>query len=365
MKKLFAILCLLAALAGGGFWLTRKNTPATAAPQAAVKPDKLVTKAEKRDIDLIVEISGDVAPASQLEVKSEVGGKIKELHVEPGAVVKEGDILVEIDDHDLLSERATVLAEIEGTKLQVERDKKNFSRGKELYDAKLISLEVFDNLSSTLALSDNSYARAMRKLQLVDDRLSKTRVLASSSGTVLTVPVIDGQVVIAAASVNNGTTLMTIADLSRLLVETHINQVDVARIQLNQAVKLRAESLRDTEMEARLTFIAPVATIKNNVKGFQVRALIENPNAQLRPGMTVSMNVPIASADDAIAVPIGAVFKGDGNSKVVYVRTGEGSEKRQVKIGVTNVDYAQILTGLKEGEEILLMEPSRTPEKKS
>ncbi|MDB6153079.1 MAG: Efflux transporter, family, subunit [Chthoniobacteraceae bacterium] len=364
MKKL-VILLLFTALAGGGYWYARIRPVAAQAPKTAERADRRVTRAEKRDIDLTVEISGDVAPEITLDVKSEVGGKIKGLHIEAGAVVKEGDLLVEIDDHDLLSERETALAEIEGTKLQVDRDKKNFTRGKDLFEAKLISLEVFDNLSSTLAISENSYSKAMRKLQLVDDRLSKTKVLAPMAGTVLTRPVSEGQVVIAAASVNSGTTLMTIANLSRLLVETHINQIDVARIELNQVVQLRAESLKDSELEARIIFIAPVASIKTNVKGFQVRALIEKPVAQLRPGMTVSVKVPIARADDAIAVPIAAVFKGDGMSKVVYVRSGESSEKRQVKVGVTNVDYAQILTGLKEGEEILMVEPSRTPEKKS
>ena len=164
---------------------------------------------------------------------------------------------------------------------------------------------------------------------------------------------------IAAASVNSGTTLMTIANLEKLLVETHVNQVDVAKLAQDQRVKLRAESLKDLEMDARISFIAPIATVKNSIKGFQVQALIEKPNARLRPGMTVSMTVPVASADDALSVPISAVFKGDGGKKVVYVRTGENSEKREVKIGITNIDYAQILNGLKEGEEILLTEPDK------
>jgi RND family efflux transporter MFP subunit len=181
---------------------------------------------------------------------------------------------------------------------------------------------------------------------------------------VLTVPVIEGQVVIAAASVNSGTTLMTLANLSKLLIDTHINQVDVSRIELGQPVYLRADSVREPDMKAKIRFIAPVATVKNNVKGFQVQALIENPSSQLRPGMTVNMKVPIARADDAISVPIAAVFREKGK-KIVYVRSGDSSEKRSVKVGVTNVDYAQILNGLTEGEEILLREPARGQQKKS
>ncbi len=363
MKKLIALF-LLASLAGGGFWYTRAHPKAASAAGNAASASA-TARAEKRDIDVTVEISGDVAPAFRLEVKSEVGGKLKAVHVEPGALVKAGDLLAEIDDRDLLSERDTALTEIDGAKLQFDKDQRNFGRAKELYDSKLISREVYDNLGSLAALAQNSQTKSQRKLQIVDDRLRKTKVIAPNDGTVLTAPVNVGQVVIAAASVNNGTTLMTIANLSKLQVETHINQVDVARLKLNQTVKLRAESLKDMEMDATISFIAPEATPKNSVKGFQVQALIINPSPQLRPGMTVNITVPIDRADDVVSVPIAAVFKGEGNSKIVYVRNGETPEKRSVKVGLTNVDYVQILTGLTEGEEILLVEPARPLTKKS
>jgi RND family efflux transporter MFP subunit len=361
MKRIIIILAL--ALACGGGWVA--YTHRSVSTESEVFPDKYLARAEKRDIDSSVDISGDVTPAFQLDVKPEVGGKLKALHCEPGDTVKEGDVLVEIDDTDLMSEKDSALTEIEGAKLEMEKAKKNFERARELFDQKLISLEVFDNLSSEYALGENSLVKAQRKLQQVEDRLRKTKVLAPMDGTVLVVPVIEGQVVIAAASVNSGTALMTLANLSKLLVETHINQVDVARIEPNQTVKLHAESLKESEMDAKISFIAPVATIKNNVKGFQVQALIEKPNPRLRPGMTVQVSIPIASATDAVSVPISAVFRAEGNKKIIYVRNGDKSERREVKIGVTNTDFAQILNGVADGEEILLVEPGRLTQKKS
>jgi len=364
MKKPLGILLSLALGAGGIFFYQRSS--AVPSDKRSPSPQNaLVAKAEKRDLDISVEVSGDVAPFFQLDVKPEVGGKLKAVHIEPGAIVKEGAPLVEIDDTDLLTERETALTEIEGAKLQVERDQRNFVRGKELFDSKLISREAYDNLASTVALSENALTKSSRRAQIVEDRLRKTKVLAPCDGTVLSVPVTEGQVVIGAASVNSGTTLMTIANLSKLLVETHINQIDVARIQPNQKVKLHAESLRQTEMEATISFIAPIATVKNTIKGFQVQAVINAPVAQLRPGMTVQLKILIDHAQDALTVPISGIFKGDGNSKVVYVRNGEGSEKRAVKVGLISFEHAQILNGLKEGEEILLVEPGRDRAKKS
>lgn len=363
MKKLL-LLVIIAALCAGG-WYAYAHRTAFVRTSVEEIPEKLITRAEKRDIDSTVEVSGDVMPALQLDVKSEVGGRIKALHVEPGDAVKEGDVLVEIDDRDLLSEKESALTEIEGAKLSMQRSKNNFDRGAELSESKLISQEVFDNLNSEYAIAQNGLTKAERKLQLVEDRLRKTKVLAPMDGTVLTVPVIEGQVIIAAASVNNGTTLMTIADLSKLLVDMQINQVDYRALTPNQIVKLRAESLKDIEMEARISFISPVAAPKNSVKGFQVKALIEKPSERLRPGMTVNIIIPVGSAADAVSVPIAAVFKGEGRQKVVYVRKGEGTEKREVKIGVTNTDFAQVISGLTVGEEILLVEPDRAARKKS
>lgn len=356
MKKI--VLLLVIVVIGTGAWLSLSGK-SEAQKKEAAGASKTFARVEKRDISFSIELSGDVTPASQLEVKSEVGGKLKVLHVEPGQVVKEGEVLVEVDDRDLLTEKESALTEIEGAKLTMEKTRKNYERAKELFEAKLISREVFDNLAAEFALAENATVRAERKLQLVEDKLRKTKVISPTAGTVLTVPVSEGQVVIAAASVNSGTTLMMVANLSKLLVETHINQVDVARLSIDQKMKLRVESLPEEDMEARVSFIAPVATVKNNVKGFQVQAIIEVPNPKLRPGMTVNMTVPIAEASDAVSVPISAVFKGDGKSKVVYVRNGEATEKRVVTVGVTDINFAQIEKGLTEGEEILLVEPAR------
>lgn len=354
MKKILVILALLLALGAGGFVLTRKHF---SGPKEDEIADNLRSVAEKRDIEDTIEVSGDVMPFYQLDVKPEVGGKLMSLKVKAGDVVKEGDILVKIDDTDLVKARQSSATEIDGAKLTVDRAQKNFNRGKELFEAKLISQEAFDNLYADLALAQNALTKAQAAIEEIEEQLKRTNVTSPTDGTVLTVPVTEGQVMIAAASVNSGTTMMTIANLSKLLVQVHINQVDVARLQIDKMVKLRAESLHDLDMNAKISFIAPVATVMNNVKGFDVQATIEKPNPRLRCGMTVNMTVPIARAQSAISVPISAIFKGEGNSKVVYVRSGEQTVKRPVKIGVTNIDFAEILKGVNEGEEILLVEP--------
>jgi RND family efflux transporter MFP subunit len=360
MKKLLT-LAIIAALVGGGWFAKSRDWFGFFQKTDSTELDDVPTAlAEKKDIDFSIQVSGDVMPDTQLDVKTEVGGRIKALHVEPGDTVKAGDLLVEIDDTDILSELDSAKTEIDGATLSVTRSERNFERAKDLFEGKLISQEAFDNLSSELDLARNSHTKAQKKMQLVQDKLTKTKVLAPTDGTVLTVPVVEGQVAIAAASVNSGTPLMSIANLTKLIVETHVNQVDVSKLAIKQQVKLLAESLKDEEMQAEIIFIAPVATIRNGIKGFTVRASIQQVSARMRPGMTVQMTIPIAHAGAAVSVPISAVFKGAGNSRVVYVRKGAKTEKRPVKVGVSNTESAQILQGVHEGEEILLNEPERT-----
>jgi RND family efflux transporter MFP subunit len=359
MKKLLTV-AVIAALVGGGFYAKKRDWFGLFQDKhTEAATDVETVLAEKKDIDFSIQVSGDVMPDTQLDVKAEVGGRIKALHVEPGDSVKAGDVLVEIDDTDILTELDSAKTEIEGANLAVTRSERNFERAKDLFEQKLISQEAYDNLSSELDLARNSLTKAEKKMQLVQDKLAKTKVLAPTDGTVLTVPVVEGQVAIAAASVNSGTTLMSIANLSKLIVETHVNQVDVSKLAMKQQVKLLAESLKDEEMQADIIFIAPVATIRNGIKGFTVRASIQRASARMRPGMTVQMTIPIAHAGAAVAVPISAVFKGSGNSRVVYVRKGDKTERRPVKVGVSNTEHAQILQGVREGEEILLNEPER------
>ncbi len=370
MKKLILLL-IIAALGSGGYYAYSQKWFGLGKPAGKPEADAAATGsgqtavAEIRDIEYSIQVSGDVLPSTQLDVKPEVGGRILKLNVIPGATVKAGQVLVEIDDRDILTERDSAITEIEGARLEVDKNQKNYTRAEDLFKQKLISQEAYDNLGSELALAKNSLSKAERKKQLVEDKLSKTKVIAPSAGTVLTVPVVEGQVVIPAASVNSGTTLMTIANLSELWVESHVNQVDVAKLTLNQDVKLTAESVRDEEMIAELFFIAPVASVKNAVKGFTVKAVISKPNPRLRPGMSVQLNIPVAHAEDVVAVPVGAVFRGENNSRVVYVRNGDKTERRVVKIGVSNTDFAQIIQGLQEGEQILLAEPARAPRKRS
>lgn len=354
MKKFFAIAAVVALAAGGYLYFPHQENKSKDEAYA-----RFIVPAKRRTIDYSIEVAGDVTPEVQLEVKSEVGGKVKAIHVEPGQAVKKGQLLCEIDDTDLRNEEASVITQLEGAQLSVERIQANFQRAKDLFKHNLITKENFDNLASDLAIAENSSSRVERQLQTVRDRIAKTKITSPTDGVVLEVRVVEGQVIIGASSVNNGTVLMNVADVNRLLLEAVVNQIDVARLKWGQEVTIRRESLSEQGMDGKIRFIAPVATTKNNVRGFLVRASILNPVEALKPGMTVNMTIPVARVEKALSVPITAVFRGDNDNRIVYRVANDPlqAEPVEVNVGVSNLEYVEITSGLNEGDRVLLVEP--------
>jgi len=149
---------------------------------------------------------------------------------------------------------------------------------------------------------------------------------------------------------------MTFADLSSLLIISQVNQLDANKLTLGQEVVLNCPNSDDSDASAKINFIAPLATVKNNIKGFEVRGLIQKNGAGLKPGLSVRVRVPLEKAIDVVAVPLTAVFE-QNNDKVAYVLEDGKTERREVTVGVIDNDLAEIRSGLQEGENVLLIEP--------
>ncbi|MFM8716743.1 MAG: efflux RND transporter periplasmic adaptor subunit [Spartobacteria bacterium] len=359
MTKYLSAVIVVCALAGTAFY---QGWP----PFSRLEKVENFPTAKARIADIAPELplAGEVKPSLQVDVKPEIGGKIRRIHVKPGESVKKGDLLVTIDDTDLLNERAAAETEIEGARLTMGKSKGNFDRARQLHERKLLSEEEFVNILADFQIQENGLDKALRRRQTVDDRLSKTRVLAPFDGTVLEIPVSEGQVVVGAASVNSGTNLMTFADLSSLLIISQVNQLDAPKLSLGQELVLKSPDSDKSTASAKVQFIAPLASVKNNIKGFEVRGVIDSNDAQLKPGVSVSVRLALPKSAGVVAVPITAVFEHQGR-KVAYVLENGAPVRRDVTVGAIDTDDVEIQSGIREGEEVLLVEPSAKSEKKS
>jgi RND family efflux transporter MFP subunit len=319
---------------------------------------QLTATVERKTVESAVEAAGDIQPGQQVDIKPEVSARILKIHVEEGDRIEAGQLLVELDNTELLTEKASAETEIGISTLELESASRNLELDKRLHEKNLISRQAFDDRKTERDIAERKLVRARQQLENVETKLVKTRVLAPLAGTVLTLPVVEGQVVVAAASVSSGTLLMSVADLTRLVIKCHVNQVDVAKLKPSMPFTFRVDSLGRNRMNGRVRTIAPISTVKNTIEGYEVEMEIIEPDARLRVGMTADVEVPAARVENALTVPVAAVFI-EEDKRFAYVQTkaAPDGERRDIEIGLTNIDFAEILSGLAEGEIVALIKP--------
>ena len=359
MKKWILLIVVLA----GGAWGLQKWGGLKLGGGDATSSDRLTTApVEKRDIKFAVNAAGDIGPAEQVSVRPEINGKIEKLPVDISDQVKKGDLLFSLDDKELQNQRASNLTAIERARLELEQAERNYHRARQLHAEQLISAEMYENTRTQYELAKNASERAQKELAILEERLTKTQVLAPFDCTVLTRPISAGQAVSGSGGFNSGTEVMTIADLHEMVITAHINQADVTRLSPGQQVQVEVEAVQDLAVVGTVERIAPQATIKNNLKGFSARILLRDIDPRVRPGMTANIKIPVASAADVVAVPLAAVFTetnpetGD-TERYVYVAQDDDFERRPVQIGVSDFFYAEVQKGLTAGETVALELP--------
>ena len=305
MKKWVALIVVLAAGAGG-YWFFVQWQKSKASSAEADRPTTAVV--ENRTIQFAINAAGDIGPADQVSVRPQVSGIIKTLPVDIGDKVKKDQVLFTLDDQDLQTERASKLIQIQAAKLQLEKAERDYKRSQALYQERLVAQEVNDDARTTYELAKTTVDQMEKDLHLLEYQITLTKIVAPFDCTILTRPVSNGQAVAGAGSFNSGTEVMTIANLNDMIVNAHINQADVTRLSDGQAVDIQVESVPGLKMKGTVQRIAPQATIKNNIKGYDAQILIKNIDPRVRPGMTATLAIPVASSANALAVPLAAVF---------------------------------------------------------
>lgn len=365
MKKWIALILVLAGAAYGVPKLRQLKLSGAPTDTLNRATTALV---ENRDIRFSVTAAGDIGPREQVSVRPEVNGRIAELPVDIGDLVKKDSLLFSLDDRDLQIERQSKDKEAERAKLQLDQSQRDQVRARELFEDRLISEELYEQTGTQYALAKNALERAQKELDLVNDKIRKTRIVAPFDCTVLTRPVSIGQAVSGSGGFNSGTEVLSIADLHEMVINAHINQADVTRLKVDQKVQVEVEAVPGLEIVGTVERVAPQATIKNNIKGFAARILLRDVDPRVRPGMTANIKIPVATADNVMAVPLAAVFTETNpetgeSERYAYVKQGESFERRRIRMGIADFFFAEVQEGLKAGEEVALELPKAELEK--
>ena len=361
MKNIIIVALLLAVGVFGYFqWQNGKALPTD--NKALVQNRPTTATIEQLDIDFTVRVAGEISPADKVSVRPEVHGKIAELPVDISDRVIKGDLLFRLDDKDLKIEIDSRKKQIDSATLQLEQAKSEFERSKQLFSEQLISTEIFERAKTKYEQALISRDRSQNDYQLSLEKLSKTSILAPFDCTVLSRPVSIGQAVSGTGGQSSGTEVMEIADLNNLIIQAHVNQADVARMSKEQKVKIEIEAITDLVIDGIVERIAPQATIRNSIKGFSTRIKLLTSNSDIIPGMTASISIPVASADNVVAAPLAAVFTERNETEqrteiFAYVENGDIFNKVMLEIGVNDLRHTEVLRGLKVGDVVSIEKP--------
>lgn len=344
-----------------------------------------VETVERRDIVLSVEATGTVEPINLVEVKSKASGQIVRMPVEIGSVVRAGELLVQVDTRDVRNEFDQAQAALTAAEARATIATAQKTRADGLFAGRVITAVEREGAVIEDANAQSNLIRARADLDLAQQRLDDATVTAPIAGTVLAKPVSVGQVISSAtSSVSGGTTLLNMADLSRVRLRTLVPESDIGRVHAGQKAAVVVDAHADLVLEGTVEKIEPQAVVQQSVTLFPVLVAIENREGLLMPGMNGEVTIEVDIRRNVIAVPIDAVdsaqslraiagtlaldpstLGGGPRARFVVVQDATGYAFRQVKTGLSDYDYIEIESGLEAGESTVLLAAVELQQKRS
>ena len=354
MKKTILFIIILAALGGASwyFWNAWQKSR-----DQDLKKDQPSFEVVRRTIEQNIEAAGIVEPKISIEVRSEISGRIDTILVEAGDTVERGQKLIELDRSTLQNELSEAERNLQAYQLRVAQAERNFNRLQTLSEQEFARTSELEDAQTEFELSKLDLEVRRTRVETARDNLDKATILAPQSGVISALDVNEGQVIVGATSVNQGTLLMRVNDLSELVVRSSINEVDVMRIDEDTTVKISFDSIPDLVIDGEITEISRFGSEENSVRVFPVEVTFPAVDERLRSGITANLVFPIEKVSDVPAVLISAVFKIRGKQTLVVLQPDGDYDLREVKTGLSDTEYVQIIDGAEPGEKVSLTRP--------
>jgi HlyD family secretion protein len=263
---------------------------------------------ERRDIVVSAQASGAVQPDTTVEVKSKASGEILQLNAETGQVVKRGASLVKVDPRNARNAMAQAQANLDVAKAKLANSTSQKNRADELYKSQSITQQEHDTAVLDYADARSQVVNSQVAVDNARIQLEDTDVRAPITGTILEKDVERGTVIASATSnVSGGTTLMKMADLNQVQVQTLVDETDIGKVQPGQRATVTVDAYPNRPFSGTVVKIEPQATTNQNVTMFPVVVRIGNEQGLLRPGMNSEVEIHVGQRDSVLAVPTAAL----------------------------------------------------------
>lgn len=366
---------------------------------SSIDPNRLA-KVTRGDVARSVVATGKIQPITKVEVKSKASGIVEKLYVDINNRVHKGQPLAQLDQQEILAQVDAQRAELAAAQANVgtyvaniEQDKVNaaapdlpmykqtLDRNLEMAKEGVVSQQALDNANRDYlaALNKRDGARAQigvdtaklkqaraqvlqaeASLNQYEEQLSYTNIVAPMDGVILSRDVEIGDAVSSILVLGSTATLiMTEGDTNQVYVQGKVDEADIAHVYMNQPARIKVESFRDRVFLGKVTKIAPLGVEKDNVTTFEVRVSIDNPGGELKANMTANAEILIDEHKNVLTIPENAVLYDNQKNASVEVpdkSQKEGKRKVAIKTGLSNGSVTEVVSGLKEGEQVVLQQ---------
>jgi RND family efflux transporter MFP subunit len=393
-KKRWIVLGVLAVVVAGGAVVAMRGKDK---PKTAGELPFRLGKVQAEDLQVSVREVGVVDPVTKVDVKSPVSGRVVGLRVRDGAVVRSGDVLAEIEpDVNQAQSLSDVQAGVTDARLRLEDAERELKNQKSLFDSGLIGREALRSAQNKRDLANQTVRAAQMRYQIVQDRgipisgnaaSQKARVTSPMNGVVIKRGVELGQTVTSGvSSFNEGTALFTVADLKSLILRVNLNEVDIAKVEVGQPVRITLDAYPQKVFTGKVSFVSPAAELVEKIKVFKVEIALDELGEHFKTGMSANVEILGQKRDKAVSIPLEALQRREGETVAFRLKSNlkpqqvaaaqDGLSGRSkfiwladhwkeyydvvpVTAGIATLERVEILSGLKGTEKVALEDPTK------
>ena len=350
--KYIVVALVVAVLVGTFVFLYKKSQPQEICYQEFT--------AAKHDISRTTVLTGKIVPRNEVNIKPQINGIIAEIFKEAGQTVQKGEVIARLTVIPDMNSLSAAQSRVRLSEINLKQAKTNFEREKALYEKNLISAEEYEKTEQALNQAQEEYAASQESLEVIRDGVSSKNATSSSTlirstitGLILDIPVKVGNSVIQANTLNDGTTVATVANMNDLIFEGQVDETEVGSLYEGMPLTITIGALRDYSFDACLEYISPKAVESNGANQFKVKAAVKvDSEHTIRSGYSANAQIELEKKQGVLSVPESALefIKEDA---YVYTKS-EDSTFRQVKVstGLSDGVNIEIKSGVKEGDVV-------------
>ncbi len=337
----------------------------------------------KGNISKTVVATGKIEALYKAEIRSKIGGLVKQFYVEEGDKVVVGQKLVEIQPGATPVEMVQARTEVKAAYYDKTVAEKNFARSKGLFEQRMIAPEEYDEATANYNVAKTRFYASMAQLRVLEqgsnvsalsdeielsdadreeidketrEAIASMTVIAPIAGIVLSRDTDKGSAVIPLSSAYGGTVIMTIADVSEKHFRGNVDEADIGKVHLGLPARVFVETYPSEAFDAELTRISPLGREEADIVNFEIRATISDLENKLRVGMSADAELILEEHRDVLVIPEGAIFYED-DSTYVHLQDPElpeGYRKVAISVGISDGINTEVASGLEEGQVVIM-----------